>query len=204
MLVYAIICKGALTMEKTEEKKFLSDIIINLIENHKKKIWLCTSVLYVIFVIIFAIITINRSGGIQSILHLLNDYPEQKYQQLEQELQNIVHESDGIYIEELSSNSIKYYISYNEQSNSAGKYTIKLTDEVTITGTIGKDFKKENLIIEREYETEREYRKQQYISITMVITLVPVIAICFIGLILILLLLLSYIIDNIIKWYRKK
>ena len=196
MLVYAIICKGALTMEKTEEKKFLSDIIINLIENHKKKIWLCTSVLYVIFVIIFAIITINRSGGIQSIL--------QKYQQLEQELQNIVHESDGIYIEELSSNSIKYYISYNEQSNSAGKYTIKLTDEVTITGTIGKDFKKENLIIEREYETEREYRKQQYISITMVITIVPVLAICFIGMILSLLSLLSYIIDNIIKWYRKK
>lgn len=190
-------------MEKTEEKKFFSDILVSLIENHRKKIWLCTSIVYVIFVIIFAIITINANGGMQTSIHLLNDYPEQKYQQLEQELQNIVHENDGIYIKELSSDSIKYDISYKEQSNSEGKYTITLTDDVTITGTIGKDFKKENLIIEREYETESEYRKQQYVSAILGITLIPVILICFINLIFCLFFLLIIIMEFLIKYFRK-
>lgn len=190
-------------MEKTEEKKFFSDIYVSWIENHRKKIWLCTSITYVIFVIIFAIITINATGGIQASLHILNDYPEQEYQQLEQELQNIVLENDGIYIEELSNGSIKYDISYKEQSNSAGTYTITLTDDVTITGTIGKDFKKENLIIEREYETENEYRKQQYASAILGITLIPVILICFINLIFCFFFLLIIIIEFLIKYFRK-
>ena len=190
-------------MEKTEEKKFFSDIYVSWIKNHRKKIWLCTSAIYVIFVIIFAIITIKANGGIQASLHLLNDYPEQEYQQLEQELQNIVLENDGIYIEELSNDSIKYDISYKEQSNSAGTYTITLTDDVTITGTIGKDFKKEDLIIEREYETENEYRKQQYVSAVLGITLIPVTLICFINLFFCFFFLLIIIIEFLIKYFRK-
>ncbi len=189
-------------MEKTEERKLFSDKLLNWVENHKKKIWLSTFAIYIIFVIIFAIITINMNGGIQTTLHLLNDYPEQKYQQLEQELQNIVVENDGIYPEELSNDSIKYDISYKEQSDSEGRYTIILTDEVTITGTIGKDFKKEDLIIEREYKTESEYRKNQYFSTIAGIVLIPIFPLLFIALIISVLFLIIFLIENLAKWYN--
>ena len=191
-------------MEKTEERKFFGDKVSDWRNNHIKKIWLSVFAIYIIFVIIFAIITVNMNGGIQTTLHLMNDYPEQKYQQLEQELQNIVVESDGIYPEELSNDSIKYDISYKEQSNSAGKYTITLTDEVTVTGTIGKDFKKENLIIEREYKTENEYRKKQYVSTIAGIVLMPIFPILFIILIIEVILLIIYLIELIAKWYNSR
>lgn len=161
-----------------EKMKIFSVKVSNWLNKHKKKIRLL--LYYIISVIISAIIIIDMRGGIQATLHLMNDYPEQKYQQLEQELQNILVESDGIYPEELSNDSIKYDISYMEQNNSEGKYTITLIDDVTITGTIGKDFKKEDLIIEREYETESEYRKQQYVSTIAIILLIPTLPIVFI------------------------
>ena len=189
-------------MEKTEERKLFSDKVSNWVDNHKKKIWLTTFAIYIICVIIFAIITINMSGGIQTTLHLLNDYPEQKYQQLEQELRNIVVEGDGIYPEELSNDSIKYVISYKEQSNSEGKYTIKLTDEVTITGTIGTDFKKEDLIIERQYKTESEYRKNQYVPTIVGIVVIPIFPFFFIALIIYVLFVIIILIENLIKWYN--
>lgn len=161
-----------------EKMKIFSVKVSNWLNKHKKKIRLL--LYYIISVIISTIIIIDMRGGIQATLHLMNDYPEQKYQQLEQELQNILVESDGIYPEELSNDSIKYDISYMEQNNSEGKYTITLIDDVTITGTIGKDFKKEDLIIEREYETESEYRKQQYVSTIAIILLIPTLPIVFI------------------------
>ena len=191
-------------MEKTEERKFFSDKVYAWKGNHIKKICLSVFAIYIIFVIIFAIITVNMNGGIQTTLHLMNDYPEQKYQQLEQELQNIVVESDGIYPEELSNDSIKYDISYKEQSNSAGKYTITLTDEVTVTGTIGKDFKKENLIIERGYKTENEYRKNRYVSVIAGIVLIPIFPILFIILIIEVIFLIINLIELIAKWYNSR
>lgn len=191
-------------MEKTEERKLFSDKVSNWMDNHKKKIRLCIFAIYIILVIIFAIIIINMNGGIQTTLHLMNDYPEQKYQQLEHELQNIVVESDGIYPEELSNDSIKYDISYKEQYNSEGKYTIMLTDDVTITGTIGKDFKKENMIIEREYETEGEYRKQQYVSTIAGIVLIPTFPILFIVLIINLLYPIICLIEFLVKWCNSR
>lgn len=141
-------------MEKTEERKPFIEKVNDWVSNHKKKIRLSAIVIYIISVTIGAIIDINLNGGIQEPL----DYPEQQYQQLEQELKNIIVEGDGIYTEELSNDSIKYDISYKEQPDSEGKYTITLTDDVTISGTIGKKLKKEDLIIEREYKTESEYR----------------------------------------------
>lgn len=191
-------------MEKTEERKLFSDKVSGWVDNHKKKMWLSTFAIYIIIVIIFAIITINMNGGIQTTLHLMNDYPEQKYQQLEQELQNIVVENDGIYPEELSNDSIKYDISYKEHSNSTGKYTITLTDEVTVTGTIGKDFKKENLIIEREYKTENEYRKNQYVPTIAGIVLIPIFPILFIILIIQVIFLIIYLIELLAKWYNSR
>lgn len=189
-------------MEKTEERKVFSDKVSNWVDNHKKKIRLSIFAIYIIFVIIFSIITINMNGGIQTSLHLMNDYPKQQYQQLEQELQNIVVENDGIYPEELSNDSIKYDISYKEQSNYEGKYTITLTDDVTITGTIGKDFNKEDLIIEREYKTESEYRRQQYVSTIAGIVLIPIFPILIIALIILVLLLIIYLIELLVKWYN--
>lgn len=189
-------------MEKTEERKLFSDKISDWVGNHKKKIRLSFFAIYIIFVIIFAIITVNMNGGIQTTLHLMNDYPEQKYQQLEQELKNIVVESDGIYPEELSNDSIKYNISYKEQSNSEGKYTITLTDDVTVTGTIGKDLNKENLIIEREYETESEYRKQKYVITIARIVLIPIFLISFMVLTIHVYFFIIYLIELLAKLYN--
>lgn len=189
-------------MEKTEERKLFIEKLIDWVENHKKKIWLSIFAIYIIFVIIFAIITIIANGGIQENLNLLNNYPEQKYQQIEQELQNIVVECDGIYPEKLSNDSIKYDISYKEHSDFEGEYTITLTDDVTITGTIGKDFKKEDLIIEREYKTESEYRRNQYVSAFVGTTLIPVLALWFIVLILCVLLFIIALIDCLVKLYN--
>lgn len=195
-------------MEKTEERKLFSDKVSDWVGNHKKKIWLSVFAIYIIFVIIFAIITINMNGGIQTTLHLMNDYPEQKYQQLEKEMKNIVVEGDGIYPEELSNAYIKYDISYKERSNSEGKYTITLTDEVTITGTIGKDFNKEDLIIEREYKTESDYRKQQYVSTITGIVLIPIFPILFIVLIITVIFfiigLIEFLIEFLVKWYNSR
>lgn len=191
-------------MEKTEEKKLLSMKISNWIVNNRKKMWGITFAIYGIIVIIFAILTIIANGGLQESLYLLNDYPEQEYQELEEILRDIVVECDGIYPEKLPNDSIKYDVSYKEHSNFEGKYTITLTDDVTITGTIGKDFKKENLIIEREYETESEYRRQQYVSTILGNTLIPVLAVCCIYLLLDFIFLLIIIIESLVKWYRKK
>ena len=85
-----------------------------------------------------------------------------------------------------------------EQNNSEGKYIITLTDDVTITGTIGKDFKKDNLIIEREYETEGEYRKLQYVSTIAIIVLMPILPIMFIYVLLIIIfIILSILVINL-------
>ena len=191
-------------MEKTEERKFFIDKVSGRVNNHKKKMWLSAFAIYIIFVIIFAIIIINMNGGIQIILHIMNDYPEQKYQQLEQELQNIVVESDGIYPEKLSNDSIKSDISYKEQSDSTGKYTITLTDDVTVTGTIGKDFKKENLIIEREYKTENEYRKNQYVTTIAGLVLIPIFPILFIIFIIDVIFFIICLIELFAKWYDSR
>ena len=186
-------------MEKTEEIKLFTDKVVNVLVNHKKVIRLINCAVYVIFVIIFTMITIYANGGIQSTMHLLNDYPEQKYQQLETEMRNIVVEREGIYPEELSKDSIYYEISYKESSNSEGKYTITLTDDVTITGTIGKHFDKEDLKIEREYETESDYRKNRYVPAIVLIILIPLLALAVIILFLNLLLLIIFIIEILVK-----
>lgn len=183
-------------MEKTEERKFFSDKLFSWIVYHKKNIWLSSFAIYIILVIIFVIITINMNGGIQSTLDVLNDYPEQKYQQLEQEMQNIVVDLHGIYPAKLSSDSIKFHILYN---NSEGKYIITLTDEVTITGTIGKDFKKEEMIIEREYQTASEYRKHQYFSTIYLILLIPILPLCCIAIIIHLIILIILLIEFLFK-----
>ena len=189
-------------MEKTEERNLFSDKISHWVGSHKKKVWVSISAIYIIFVIIFSIIIINNTnGGIQAIQSFMNDYPEQEYQQLEQELKNIVVESDGIYPAELSNDSIQYDISYSE-----GKYTITLTDDVTtITGTIiGNDFKKEDLIIEREYKTEGEYRICHYLSNIAAILLISSFTFCFIALIIKLLLSIIYLIERLVKRYTAK
>lgn len=93
-------------------------------------------------------------------------------------------------------------ISYKEQSNSEGKYTITLTDEVTITGTIGKDFKKEDLIIEREYKTESEYRKNQYIQTITGIVLIPIFPLLFITFIILGLIFIIGLIEFLVKVYN--
>lgn len=191
-------------MEKTEERKLIIEKLSDWVDNHKKKIWLSVSAIYVIFVIVFAMIVINANGGIQAIKHSLNDYPEQKYQQIEQEMQNIIVEKDGIYPEELSNDSIKYEIVYEEQSNSEGKYTITLTGDVTITGTIEKDFDKEDLKIEREYETESEYRKNQYVGFIVPIILIPAGAFFSIFAILYVILMIIALIEYLVIRYSHK
>ena len=193
-------------MEKTEEKKLLSTEIVNWIKNanNRKKMWGIAFAVYGIIVIVFSILTIIANGGLQESIHILNDYPEQEYQELEDILRDIVVETDGIYPENLPNDSIKYDVSYKENSSFEGKYTITLTDKVKITGTIGKDFKKENLIIEREYETASEYRRQQYVSTILGNTLIPVIIVCCIYLLLDFIFLLIIIIESIVEWYRKK
>ena len=188
-------------MKKTEEREFLCEKLHNWAVNHKKKIWLST---YVIFIIAFAIIIIIGNGGIQATVHSLNDYPEEKYQELEQELQNIVVERDGIYPEELSNDSIKYEIVYKETSNSEGKYTITLTDGATVTGTIGKDLKKEDLIIEREYKTKRAYRADMYSILFFGLLTIPVIPTIFLFLIINLFCGIILSIEYLFRWYLKK
>lgn len=165
-------------MEKTEEKKYLDDKITEWMDNNKKLMWIIRISLYIVFVIIFIIITINMNGGIQNCIHNLNYYPEQEYSQLEQEVQNIIVESDGIYPEKLSNDSIYYEISYKKSSDFEGQYTIKLIDDVTVTATIGEDLKKANLIIEREYESA-EYRRNQYVSDITGTLLIPLLALVF-------------------------
>lgn len=165
-------------MEKTEEKKYLDDKITEWMDNNKKLMWIIRISLYIVFVIIFIIITINMNGGIQNYIHNLNYYPEQEYSQLEQEVQNIIVESDGIYPEKLSNDSIYYDISYKKSSDFEGQYTIKLIDDATVTATIGEDLKKENLIIEREYESA-EYRRNQYVSDITGTLLIPLFALGF-------------------------
>ena len=189
-------------MEKTEKRKLFSERVFDYVDNHQKKFWLSIFAIYIIFVIIFSILTIYANGGIEKNLSLLNDYPEQQYQQLEQELQNIVVENDGIYPEKLSNDSIQYDILYEEHSDYEGKYIITLTDDVTVTGTIEKNLNKKDLIIEREYKTQNEYRKSQYVSAILGTALIPVLILCFIFMILLILFLIISSIEHFIQFYK--
>jgi len=188
-------------MKKTEEKNYLSYKILEWV---RKKFWRIASVLYAILVIVCTIITINMNGGIQEVLHILNDYPEQEYQQLEQELQSIIVECDGIYPQKLSVNSIKYDISYKEHSDFKGEYTIELTgNKARVTATIGKDLKKEDLTIERNYKTESDYRRGNYRSIFIALLLMPIFLILGIFFILYIFLFLFSIIEYFVRVYAK-
>lgn len=91
---------------------------------------------------------------------------------------------------------------YEEHSDYEGKYTITLNDDVTVTGTIGKDLKKEDMIIEREFETESAYRKSQYVPAIVGTALLPALALCFIFIILSILLLIIGFIEHFIRFYK--
>ena len=186
-------------MEKIEEKKYLSDKITEWMDNNKKVVSIINFALYMLFVIIFIIITINMNDGLQKYINTLNYYPEQEYSQLEQELRNIVVESDGIHPEKLSNDSIYYDISYKESSDFEGQYTIELTDDVTVTGKIGKDFKKENLIIERKYKSASEFRRTQNILTFIATTLIPLFTLFILNLLVLIFMVVLLIIEKFIK-----
>ncbi len=188
---------------ETEEKEYLSDKLEKWKYNHKIMIRLIVFTLYIIFVISLAIILVNLNGGMQSTLHVLNDYPEQEYKQLEQELQNIIVEKDGIYPDKLSKDDIRYDISYHEYNNFEGEYNIELTDSVTVTATIGKDLKKESLEIKREEETENEYRRSQWSSAIIGILVLSLIPILILILIIIVCMFILVVIEGFIKLYNK-
>lgn len=188
---------------ETEDKKYLSEKLVDWSGNHKKLFWLINFMLYSISVIAFVIITVNANGGMQATLHVLNDYPEQEYQRLEQELQNIIVEDDGIYPEKLSKDDIRYSISYKEYNDLEGEYEVELTDTETITATIGKDLKKEDLKIERERKTENEYRRWRWLVEIVEIILLPAMAFCILYIIILLIFLILLIIELFIKLYNE-
>lgn len=185
--------------------KLFSEKLVNLVDNGTKINWIIISALYFIFVIVFAIIVVNANGGFRQISHAINNYPEQEYLHLEEELQNIIVENDGIYPQKLSGDSVKYDLSYKETSDSEGKYTIVLSkDSVTITGTISRDLKKENLVIEREYGTGSEYKKQTLIHFIAGQLLLPILPTLFSMIFFTLLFLIFYLILIFIEWYRSR
>lgn len=187
-------------MQKTEGRGVFSEKLFAWVQGRRKMIGLFFLALYIIFVITFAVCMVIANGGVQGIAHKLNNYPEYSYQQLEQELQNIIVENDGIHPERLSNASIKYDISYQQHSSFEGEYTVKLTDDVTVTAKIGKDFKLKKEGIEREYKTEGEYRIQQYFSTFIGVLGVPLLFILILFLMgYFLLLIISIILEIISK-----
>lgn len=188
---------------ETEEKKYLSDKLSDWRENHKKLIYLIAFILYSILAIAFVISIVNGNGGMQATLHGMNDYPEQEYRQLEQELQNIIVENVGIYPEKLSKDNIRYNISYEQYNDFEGEYKVELTDTVTVTATIGKDLKKEDLKIERGNKTEKEYRRSQWLPMIVGIILIPAYEVLILYVIILILYSVILIIEFFIKLYNK-
>lgn len=192
-------------MKKTEERKYLDDKILEWANKHKKILWLICSIVYIISVIAFTILIVDVNGGPEEFWHSLNYYPEQEYQQLEQEMHNIIVEGDGIYPERLSNGDIKHDITYRETESSEGEYKIILkSDNVTVTGTIKEDLKKEYLIIERKHETENEYKKEQYVPTVMGILILPMLVMAFLWAVSHILIFILYIAEVLYVKLKKK
>ena len=203
-------------MEKNEKRKWVSKKILEWVINHKKNI--CLN-LYIVLVMIFTMAITDECGGIQATIDFLNYYPEQEYQQLEEELRNMIVEGEEVDPKKLSRDSLEYEISYKINSDNEGMYAITLSetlteDLVTITGEVGKTLKKEELKIERDFEKASEYILTKYVAVIFAILLMSLImlaAIILPGVAIVLLIvflmecicrLINFLRKRIVKWYN--
>lgn len=155
-------------MEQKQSKTKLEKLTDKMYDLSSK--WYMYLILYIIC-LIGTIIFLSSTG----VYSPIPAYPESTYQHLEQELHNIIVENDDVYIENLQDKDITYSIEYTESSTSEGQYKIVLEKGICkITLKTGKVPKKEQLVIERNYEDSKQYIKKQYITLILATLLLPI------------------------------
>lgn len=191
---------------KTEEL-FIERAFNWVFVDNKKRLFLICLIVYLIILVVFTPLVFHHGGGVASVFNDLNTYPEQDYQQLEDEIQNIqniIVEGKGISPENLSNKNISYDISYHTSSTSEGEYEIKLSyNRAEVRCEIGKDCKKENIKIERNFETVSEYRRSEYFSFFATLLLFPFMLVTSLLLLYILFLLITLPLSLLIRAIKR-
>ena len=191
-------------MDKTEEKRNFADKILEWEKNNLKKIWIICSILFFIGLVCTYILMVIDSGGFKAHYKDLFIYPEQKYEQLEKEVQNVIVEGKGIYPERLSRDDINYEITYEQSTFEGGYYTITLTDYISVTATVDKKYNKDSIKIDRDLKTKSDYIVSNALAELLIIVYVPLVIILLLLIFINLPLMIISLINELYKYFISK